>query len=267
MDVPIGPPARTSHPAVPGWVIALGSCPSTNTWALDHLAELRHGDCVWTEHQTAGRGRDGRIWRSPPGVLTASFVVAVGRRGEARSVPLTRLSLATGLAIIHAISDHVDGSALRMKWPNDVLAHQRKLAGILCETRETAAQTMAVIGIGCNLSPRWEADGASLPLAVGAAAPIGVDELGVPPTPLDLLSGIRRYLLEAVGMLAAGTWEPLLTELRSRDALRDQALRIETGTGLVCGIASGLDDDGALIVRTSDGMRTVASGHVQRLGS
>jgi len=266
VDAPIGPPARTHHPAVPGWVIALGSCPSTNTWALDHLAELRHGDCVWTEHQTAGRGRDGRIWRSPPGVLTASFVVALGRRGEARSVPITRLSLAAGLAIIHAVSDVVDGSALRIKWPNDVLAHQRKLAGILCETRETSDQVMAVIGIGCNLTPRWEADGASLPLAVGAAAPIGVDELGAPPTPLDLLAGLRRYLLEAVGLLAAGTWAPLLDELRSRDALRGQPLRIETGTGLILGQGDGLDADGALIVRTAAGLRTVASGHVQSLG-
>lgn len=265
MDVPIGPSARTHHPAVPGWVIALGSCPSTNTWALDHLTALRHGDCVWTEHQTAGRGRDGRVWRSPPGVLTASFIVALGRRGQARSVPITRLSLAAGLAVIHAVSDAVDGSALRIKWPNDVLAHQRKLAGILCETRDTSDQVMAVIGIGCNLTPRWEADGASLPLAVGAAAPIGVDELGASPMPLELLSSLRRYLLEAVGMLAAGTWTPLLTELRSRDALMGRPVRIETGTGLITGLAAGLDDDGALIVRTADGQRTIASGHVQSM--
>jgi len=265
------------HPALPGWVIARSSCPSTNTWALDHIDELRHGDCVWTEHQTAGRGRDGRTWRSPPGVLTASFIVDAGFPDTPRHVPLTRLSLATGLAVIHAVSDFTDASALRIKWPNDVLVGSRKLAGILCETRRSnSGRHAAVIGIGCNLAPRWDQDGASLPFALGPDAPIGLDELGAElgaevgadlramPTPIAFLIALRRYLLEAVGLLAAGTWDPLLSELRQRDALRGTQVRLETGTGLVTGTAQGFADDGALLIENASGVRGYASGHIGR---
>jgi len=266
MPNPVDP---AHHPALPGWVIARSSCPSTNTWALDHLDELRHGDCVWTEQQTAGRGRDGRTWRSPPGVLTASFIVDAGFPETPRHVPLTRLSLATGLAVIHAVSDFTDASALRLKWPNDVVVGNRKLAGILCETRRShGGRHAAVIGIGCNLAPRWDQDGASLPFAIGPEAPIGLDELaaelGVTATPIAFLIALRRYLLEAVGLLAAGTWDPLLSELRQRDALRGSLVRLETGTGLVTGTAQGFADDGALLIENASGVRGYASGHIGR---
>ncbi len=278
MDAPLQNPERANranHPAVPGWVIARASCPSTNTWALDHLDELRHGDCVWTEQQTAGRGRDGRTWRSPPGVLTASFIVDAGFPETPRHVPLTRLSLATGLAVIHAVSDFTDASILRLKWPNDVVVGSRKLAGILCETRRSPnGRHAAVIGIGCNLAPRWDQDGASLPFALGPDAPIGLDELGAgmgaevqaearaTPTPIAFLIALRRYLLEAVGLLAAGTWDPLLHELRQRDSLRGTQVRLETGTGVITGTAQGFADDGALLIENAHGVRAYASGHI-----
>lgn len=243
-------------------MFALGTCPSTNTWALDHLDRLVHGDCVWTEHQSAGRGRDGRVWRSPPGVLTASFVIDLAqRRGQV--VPMTRLSLAAGLAICHAITDLV-GATAAIKWPNDVLIGERKVAGVLCETRSRSDGSLAtVIGIGLNLAPRWDQDGASLPLATGARAPIGLDEVGTPPTPLDTLAKLRRYLLEAAGLLAAGTWQPVLAAIRDRDALRGRRIRVETATAVHLGTAQGLSDDGALRLTTASGEVVLASGHVE----
>ena len=59
----------------PPWLHWLAQTPSTNSWALAHAAELQHGDVVFTPQQTAGRGQGDRVWYSPPGVLTASFVL------------------------------------------------------------------------------------------------------------------------------------------------------------------------------------------------
>jgi BirA family biotin operon repressor/biotin-[acetyl-CoA-carboxylase] ligase len=106
-------------------------------------------------------------------VLTASFVMDLRGVDDSRPlVPSTRLSLAAGLAVAHAISDLMPQLSPRIKWPNDVLIEQRKVAGILCETRARSdGSKAAVIGIGCNLAPRWDLDHASLPLATGRMAP------------------------------------------------------------------------------------------------
>lgn len=257
-------PHDDNHPAVPGWVIVLGSCPSTNSWALDHINTLSHGDCVWTEHQTAGRGRDGRGWRSPPGVLTASFVVDLSDpQRPTATVPSTHLSLAAGLAIVHAIEDSLPTCRPMIKWPNDVLIDQRKVAGVLCETRaRSSGVTAAVIGIGLNRCPQWDSDHASLPLASGRAAPIGLDECGPVPAALTLLVNLRRYLLEAAGMLAHGQWQPLLSAIRQRDALSERALSVQTPTATLTGTGAGLHDDGSLLLRLADRTLPIASGHI-----
>lgn len=232
------------------WLIELPTCPSTNTWALDHIEGLAHGACVWTRNQTGGRGRNGNHWQSPPGVLTASFVIELERRLNAQ-----QLSLAAGLAVTHAIEDLKPNAPIRIKWPNDCYALDRKIAGILCESSDAGR---VVVGIGLNVDPKWEA---SDQLACSAIALAEI--LPKPPEMKELLESLRRYLLEADGLISANGWRPLLEQLRGRDWLAGKTVSIETNGKHALGTAAGIDDDGRLLVEHPPGnIVAYASGSV-----
>ncbi len=118
---------------------------STNTVARDLAARgAVHGTLVTAAQQTAGRGRQGRGWSSPPGTaLLGSWVI----RGTGQPGPL--LSLAAGVAVADLVGDHA-----QLKWPNDVLIDGRKVSGILVEGRPQ--EHWAVLGIGINVALRIE---------------------------------------------------------------------------------------------------------------
>lgn len=234
----------------PPWLIELPTCPSTNSWALDHLHELSDGACVWTARQTAGRGRGTNRWFAPSGVLTASFVVPVPA-----AVPVTYLSLCAGLVIAHAVEDHAPAARVLVKWPNDCYLGGRKLAGVLCERPATGDAGRVVVGIGLNLDPRWEQSPETLLFATDRAqAPASVAEVcDPPPDALAMLTSLRRYLLESTGLLAAGGWKHLLPQLRQRDWLNGQTVRVESAGERMHGVADGIDEVGRLLVRSAGG--------------
>lgn len=240
----------TDPSARPGWLIELATCASTNTWALDHLRELSDGACVWTEHQTAGRGRGAHRWLAPAGVLTASFVVPVPAQ-----VPVTYLSLCAGLVIAHAVEDLAPRAQVQVKWPNDCYLQGRKLAGVLCERPASGDADRVVVGVGLNLDPRWEQSPETLLFVTDRAqAPASVAEVCDPaPGPIAMLTALRRYLLESTGLLAAGGWKHLLPQLRSRDWLNGQRVRVDTAGERMNGVAAGIDDTGRLLVRLTGG--------------
>ncbi len=234
----------------PKWLIELVTCRSTNTWALAHLGELINGACVWTERQTAGRGRGANRWYSPTGVLTASFVVPVPAQ-----VPVAYLSLCAGLVVAHAVEDHAPAAAVQVKWPNDCYLLNRKLAGVLCERPASGDGDRVVVGIGLNLDPQWEQAPETLLFATDRAqAPASVAEVcNPPPDPVAMLTSLRKYLLEATGLLAVGGWPQLLPQLRRRDWLSGRAVQVETAGERFSGIADGIDDVGRLLVRLKGG--------------
>jgi BirA family transcriptional regulator, biotin operon repressor / biotin---[acetyl-CoA-carboxylase] ligase len=248
------------------WLIELPSCASTNTYALQHHAALAHGACIFTREQTAGRGRDGRTWRSPPGVLTASFILQVRDQ-----VLAPHVALAAGLAIAHTVEDLQRGGKspvkIQLKWPNDCLVHGKKLAGILCERPETTGAL--VVGIGLNVAPQWDqvGDGPALAPHTACVAEIlsenNSENAKEIPTMYELLSAIRRYLLEAVGLLAAGGWSRLLPHLRERDYLQGKTVEIHRDGLRHVGQAVGLDEQGNLRVHIASGeIMTFRGGHV-----
>jgi BirA family biotin operon repressor/biotin-[acetyl-CoA-carboxylase] ligase len=241
----------------PPWLIRLDTCPSTNTWALDHVEALAHGAVVWTERQTAGRGRDGRTWHAPPGVLTFSTVLDLAPAAG------PRLALACGLAVAHALEDLCPGLRIDLKWPNDCFLRGGKLAGILCEA---ATPARMVIGIGVNLDPRWELAPGSLPLAAAGRA-IGLAEVvGEPPTGPRCIAAIRRYLLEAAGLIGAGGWAHLLPELEQRDRLRGRWVQALDGDRRWRGLGAGIDRDGRLLLDCGGGaIAAIAAGHVEEV--
>ena len=118
------------------------------------LQETSEGTCVWAERQTGGRGRAGRHWSSPPGGIYCSVVLRPTRSQQ----ELPQLALVAGLATVQAIHD-VTGLPAAIRWPNDVLLHGKKLAGILTEARSSSStqhtahstRTYAVIGMGINV--------------------------------------------------------------------------------------------------------------------
>lgn len=243
--------------ARPGWLIELPTCPSTNTWALEHLAELADGACVWTKQQTAGRGRGSHRWFAPTGVLTASFVVPVPV-----VVPVSYLSLCVGLVIAHAVEDHAPAARVQVKWPNDCYLDGRKLAGVLCERPALGGGDRVVVGIGLNLDPQWEQSPETLLFATDRAqTPASVAEVCTPPPDaVGMLVSLRRYLLESTGMLAAGGWLQLLPLLRQRDWLAGRGVRVDLAGEQIAGVAQGIDDRGRLLVRQADGaIRAVTS--------
>ena len=227
------------------WLVEVATCPSTSTWAIDHLSELRHGEVVFTRLQTAGRGREGRVWLAPTGTLTFSVVL------DLVGVDQRAVALAAGLACIHAIADLMPGldPHLTIKWPNDVLLSHRKVAGILCE----AASGRLVVGIGLNRS-------ADLPKSLAATSLHGH---GQPPEEIALLAAIRRYLLEAVGLLAARGLAPLLPQLRVRDVLLGRSVSVESRTGQLHGTGAGIDEHGhLLLIVAAGGIAEVDAGHI-----
>jgi BirA family transcriptional regulator, biotin operon repressor / biotin---[acetyl-CoA-carboxylase] ligase len=192
-----------------------------------------HGTLVTAGVQSAGRGRQGRSWAAPPGrALLCSLLLRAYD-------PL--LPLRAGLAVAD-----LAGAGARVKWPNDVVIDDRKLAGILVEARPH--EGWAVLGIGVNVA----VDPAQLPPDVRARAAT----LGRPPEALE------PTLAELLGHLARRLDEPpaeCLAALRERDALRSRRVSWAGGEG----IGAGIDDAGALLVRLPDGtVRTLDAGEV-----
>ena len=260
------PAAPAPAPAsAPPWLIDLETCPSTSSWALARIEALAHGACVWTERQSAGRGQNGKPWHSPPGVLTASVVLDLPA-----SATTAQLALCAGLAVAHAVEDLAPAARIGLKWPNDCVLDGRKLAGVLIErpgrSRAQPTRTAVVVGIGLNLDPQWDQQPAALPLAAASALPpASVAEVQAPPDPITMLSTLRRYLLEASGLLAVGGWAQLLPRLRARDWLRGRRVELQSAASRLTGVAEGLDADGCLLLRGDDQqLRTVGSGSVLR---
>jgi BirA family biotin operon repressor/biotin-[acetyl-CoA-carboxylase] ligase len=202
---------------------------STNERARELAEEgAAHGTLVTAGEQTAGRGRQGRGWVTPPGVAIAASLVL-------RSYD-DLLPLRAGLAVAD-----VAGERARVKWPNDVWIEGRKVAGILAEAH---AKEWAVLGIGVNVA----LDPQTLPPEVAEiAGTLGRDLEQVEPTLVELLSALEQRLTE--------DRDATLAALRDRDALLGQHVRWQDGEGT----GAGIDQTGALLVNLPDGGTTALS--------
>ena len=212
----------------------LRSIGSTNARARE-LAEAGapHGTAVTAGEQTAGRGRQGRGWSTPPGSALALSLVTRD--------PDPLLSLRAGLAVAD-----LAGASARVKWPNDVLVDGRKVAGVLVEGRPQ--QGWAVLGIGVNAA----LDLAALPEEVrGRAGTLGLQPRELPRALDELLAALETRLAEPP--------EATLAALRERDALAGRPVRWAGGEGIGAGIAG----DGALLVRDAGGaVHALSTGEV-----
>ena len=233
---------------------------STNDEA-SRLAEAGapHGTTVVASAQTAGRGRLGRTWFSPPNAgLYASIVIR-----EARGAPL--LTLASGVAIAEGIRS-ATGLPAEIKWPNDVvidvgLGKRRKLAGILTEASTSAeGLQFAVVGFGINLLP------AAYPVEIAERATSIMAELGKLVDPALLLVDCLAALAKRTSECAAGEHRSVLDRwLELSPSARGARVECEGVRERVIGTTSGIAEDGALLVQTSRGVEPVRSGQVRWL--
>jgi BirA family biotin operon repressor/biotin-[acetyl-CoA-carboxylase] ligase len=231
---------------------------STNDVALSHVASVgpdqAEGFIVVADAQTAGRGRRGHSWFSPPGSgLYVSVVLTPARARDPRRATLL-LPIAAGVAIAEAI-DASTGLAVRLKWPNDLQIAGRKVGGILAEgTSERDAISSVVLGYGVNVG-------------IGACPPDLVDRATSLARELGRDVDRRHVLIETLTTLGrryddllAGRFDAILDAWRRR-APAVLGARVTTSGG--SGTTAGIDEDGALLVRMGDRLERIIGGEVE----
>lgn len=237
--------------------IALGDVGSTNDEARLRLAELAHGPYVVTgERQLSGRGRRGRDWVSPAGNLYASFVLTPG-------LPVARLpemSFVSALAVCDMVRELTDaGETVACKWPNDVLAGDAKICGILLETAALPDGGLAVIsGIGVNVvsSPP------DTPYPATCVAELGFDGgLAV------VTETLNRVLSHWSAVWIAEGFRPIREAWLDRASGLGEPLTARLPDKEIQGRFAGLAEDGALMLETGGGgMLRIAAADVFRPG-
>lgn len=232
---------------------------STNDVAKELADEgALHGEVVIAERQSAGRGRRGRSWSSPP---RKNLYLSVVLRPDLPPARAPEVTLLAAVAVCQAVRRAGVASAA-IKWPNDVLASGRKLAGVLTEmAAEVERVQWLVVGIGVN---------------VNAAADDFPDELRELATSLLIERGhpVPRALFAAALLTALEEWldrhaaegfAPVRAAWREMSDTLGREVRVRVGSADLVGLAEDVDETGALLVRTASGLERVVAGDVEML--
>ena len=235
-------------------IIRMGAVTSTMD-VIRHLEKLgaAEGTAVIAAAQTAGRGRAGRTWQSPD---SAGLYCSILLRPALPIPQFQPFSIAAGLAICEAL-DPSASIGLRVKWPNDVLYENRKLAGILITTNISGSHIdSAVIGIGLNL------------LTTSSAPAHAVALSAIPGITSDRMQNPFPYIAQAIQRrytaLSSGNAKQALDGWERRLAYLGQAVSIEDGSETRSGHVRGIASDGALLIETETGHLRIDSGELVR---
>ncbi len=252
------------HPWPPldqGRVLHLDETGSTNSEAMRIAGDgAPSGTWVIAGTQTAGRGRSGRAWVSPPGNFHASLIL----RDVSPLETAAQLALVSGVAVHAAVMASTGGSltaAIELKWPNDILLGRCKLGGILVESsvsrREQSA--LAVVGIGLNLAHHPELPGRPATDLSAHGASIA---------PLNFLPCLDRSMQEWISNWASGDGFATVREAwLARSLPPGTGLTVSAGQGVLTGVFAGLDPMGALLLMAPSGaLQTVTFGDVALSG-
>ncbi len=210
-------------------------------------------EVLLAERQSAGRGRLGRRWVSP---LGGQVCLSVKRGFDGGLARLGGLSLVAGVAVADALRS-LGYPAVGLKWPNDLLANGRKLAGLLVEGGgEHGGPVQAVVGIGINVDPGGMMEGVDQPWTDLAC-------LGDrPPSRNAVAVAVLDALLPALDLFDRQGLAPFQPRYAALDVLAGQQVRVLDSGGGFEGVAMGLAPDGALRVDTGEGERRVYAGEV-----
>jgi BirA family transcriptional regulator, biotin operon repressor / biotin---[acetyl-CoA-carboxylase] ligase len=221
---------------------------STNDEAMRLAREgALHGTVVHADAQSAGRGRFTRRWSSPPGNLYLSIVL----RPNVAPERIVELSFVAALAVADAVDAllprHVRAT---LKWPNDVLVRDGKIAGILLEKADDAL----ILGVGLNVLRPPSSGGYQASTIVGCGGLATVD-------------GTRARLLSALGdwleIWQRDGFEPVRIAWLARAHPVGTSLTVRVGEQFVAGSFAGIDAQGGLLLNTPDGRKRIVAGDVQ----
>ncbi|HZV62612.1 MAG TPA: biotin--[acetyl-CoA-carboxylase] ligase [Methylophilaceae bacterium] len=233
---------------------------STNAYLMKQATGgSAHATCVAASLQTKGRGRRGRAWQSG---LGASLTFSLLWRFQAGAAALSGLSLAVGVALIRALRAAGVKDA-QLKWPNDILVHQHKLAGILIELQgDMEGPSAAVIGVGLNLR---------LPEHVKRNIDQAATDLQSlmrhPPNPSELLGLLLRHLAEVLNEFESNGFEKLRVEWTEYHAYHQQQVLMLLPDGRQQqGTVMGVAPDGVLLVETTSGIQRFSAGEISLRG-
>ncbi len=219
------------------------------------LESRQSGLCMIANQQTAGRGRHGRRWMSAPGCC---LMMSLYWQFDQPIEQLSALPLAVAVAISRSLSD-LGMNRHRLKWPNDILVDGRKLAGILVETDQMQANRCSVIcGVGLNLQQPPD-----IHQQIGRPMVDLVDCLPDNSADRNRIAGLLLgHLCLLMNEIAQMGFSSILDEWRQRDALAGKAVISHSRLERISGRASGIDEQGMLLVATEQGMQHLASGEV-----
>lgn len=216
------------------------------------LAESGEQGPLWimADRQTAGRGRRGRVWQTLSGNLAATLLLRPQAAGEAAG----QLSFAAALAVADTAAHFAPQATITVKWPNDVLAQGRKLAGILLEAGQDATGAWLTVGIGINL----------------AGAPQGTEfpatafpDLGVaPPLPEEALTLLAGRFAHWYDGWMSGGFETLRTAWLARAGGLGLPIQARLPHETRHGVFEGIDNKGALLLNEQGRISTISAGEV-----
>lgn len=237
---------------------------STNSRALALASETKtYPTLVLAERQTAGRGRGNNQWWAGDGGLTLSLLL----KCTDYAIPANRsplISLTAGLAVAEALSSFMPGSDVRLKWPNDVFLNSRKMCGILLETASNQSGVI-VVGIGVNVNNSL----AQAPPELRSIATSLTDVTGHKFDLTTVLIYVLQWLAKYLTLVSSDVSE-LADMWRNRCFLQGRTVQIQmgqlgAGSDRFTGVCQGIDDDGALLLQTENGLVRCISGVVSRI--
>ena len=234
------------------------SLPSTNEHAQRLAQEgASHGEVVIAEQQTAGRGRRGRNWISPAGV---NLYFSVILRPELSPQRAPELTLTTAVALAETLREA--GAAAAIKWPNDLLVEGRKIAGILAEmTAEAENLSFVVMGVGVNLNLR----ASDFPPELASTATSLMEARGQRVPRALFTAALWTRLERWMDVHQESGFAPVRDAWRALSSTLGQDVLVRTETREFRGLAEDIDQTGALLVRTPDGIERIVAGDLEQI--
>lgn len=235
-------------------VVHFKNIDSTNRWLSHNInpAGLKSRVCV-ADRQTGGVGRSGRSWDSTGQNISFSFTVLL----PAEVKNFSSLSLVIGVVIVRVLRS-LGVKGVGLKWPNDILLNNRKLAGVLIEVKNTAIGRCLIIGVGINVL---------MPESTKLSSALGWNDLSKTPLGVQSREKIIALILNEALVATRAFFKQGLSVFReewmSYDEWAGAAVEVfDQGNVMVAGIEAGIDNDGRLLLETPDRIVKVQSGDV-----
>lgn len=229
---------------------------STNRYLgsqINERPDINGATCV-AEFQSGGRGRRGRFWVATP---YANLMLSIAWQFPGGPGLVSGLSLAAGVAVVRALQEY-GVSGVGLKWPNDVLSDNRKLAGLLVDVQgEATGPTRVILGLGINAYiSREDANRIDQPW---------IDLQNITGKAIDrnrLTAIVIRHLLGMFHLFAEQGFVPFREDWQKLHLFRGQRVRLLQGDKVFSGIAEGVDESGGLVVRHARNRQVFHSGEV-----